>query len=156
MVGTGSDAAPREGRGTVVFRPRMIRVVGWAVGVIMLLALVGGGVLMPGYTPLDRIGSVLLGLGVAVFCYRQATVSLVAAPETLTVRNLFRTRTLTWPEVVGISFPMGDPWAHLDLADGTTLATWALQRADGKAGIADAHRLAALIRDRGEAPDHEA
>lgn len=141
--------------GTVVFRPRMVRAVGYAVAVIMLAALVGGAILIQGFSPLDRAGMVMVGVLAALFCHLQASVRVVAGPQQLEVRNLFRTRTVTWPEVVGVSFPMGDPWAHLDLADGSTLATWAIQRSDGKRGIADAHRLAALVRERGEAPDHE-
>lgn len=141
--------------GTVVFRPRMVRAVGYAVAVIMLAALVGGAILIPGFSPLDRAGMVMVGVLAALFCHLQASVRVVAGPQQLEVRNLFRIRTVTWPEVVGVSFPMGDPWAHLDLADGSTLATWAIQRSDGKRGIADAHRLAALVRERGEAPDHE-
>ena len=68
------------------------------------------------------------------------------------MRNLMRTRTLEWPEVLGISFPMGDPWAHLDLADGRTHPLNAIQRYDGERAIAAAHQLQALIRERGEAP----
>ena len=122
----------------------------------MLAALVGGAILIPGFSPLDRAGMVMVGVLAALFCHLQASVRVVAGPQQLEVRNLIRTRTVTWPEVVGVSFPMGDPWAHLDLADGTTLATWAIQRADGKRGIADAHRLAALVRERGEAADNDA
>ncbi|MCT2294535.1 PH domain-containing protein [Brachybacterium muris] len=142
--------------GTVVFRPRMVRVVGYGIAAVMLVGLVAGGILIPGFSPLDRAGMIMFGVLAALFCHLQASVRLVAGPETLEVRNLLRSRTITWPEVVGVSFPMGDPWAHLDLADGTTLATWAIQRADGKRGIADAHRLAALVRERGEAADNDA
>ena len=140
---------------TVVFRPRMVRAAGYGVAAIMLGALVGGALLIPGFNLMDRIGMVMVGVLSALFCHLQASVRVVAGPDELEVRNLFRTRTVSWPEVVAISFPMGDPWAHLDLADGSTLATWAIQRADGKRGIADAHRLAALVRERGEAPDHD-
>ena len=127
----------------------------WNEGVSRPIRLVGGAILIPGFSPLDRAGMVMVGVLAALFCHLQASVRVVAGPQQLEVRNLFRTRTVTWPEVVGVSFPMGDPWAHLDLADGSTLATWAIQRSDGKRGIADAHRLAALVRERGEAPDHE-
>lgn len=142
--------------GTVVFRPRMVRVVGYAIAAVMLVGLVAGGILIPGFSPLDRAGMIMFGVLAALFCHLQASVRLVAGPDTLEVRNLFRARTVSWPEIVGVSFPMGDPWAHLDLADGTTLATWAIQRADGKRGVADAHRLAGLVRERGEAADNDA
>ena len=88
-----------------------------------------------------------------VFCHLQASVAVTARPRELVVRNLMRTRTLEWPEVIGISFPMGDPWAHLDLADGSTLPLQALQRYDGDRAIAAAHLLRDLVRERGEAAD---
>lgn len=141
--------------GTVVFRPRMVRVVGYGIAAVMLGAMVGGGILIPGFHPMDRAGMIMFGVLAALFCHLQASVRLVAGPDTLEVHNLFHRRTVTWPEIVGVSFPMGDPWAHLDLADGRTLATWAIQRADGRRGVADAHRLAALVRERGEAADPE-
>lgn len=154
-VGTGTPSPTGEqGRGTVVIRPRMVRIAGYGIAVIMLGSLVGGAVLIEGFGPVDRAFLVMVGVLAALFCHLQASVRLVAGPDTLEVRNLFRRRTVTWPEVVGVSFPMGDPWAHLDLADGSTLATWAIQRADGKRGVRAAHRLAALVSERGEAPEH--
>lgn len=53
----------------------------------------------------------------------------------------------------GHQLPDGGPWAHLDLADGSTLAINAIQRYDGKRAIADAHRLQALVQERGEAAE---
>ena len=60
---------------------------------------------------------------------------------------------LEWAEIVAVSFPEGDAWAHLDLADGDTLPTMAFQRADGARGIAAARQMAALVAARGEATE---
>lgn len=142
-------------RGELVrFSPRMARTVGLVVGAGILLVMIAAAILVPGtFTIVDRVGFVLLGAFAFYFCFREATVRATASDEHLVVRNLFRTRSLDWAEIIAVSFPQGDPWAHLDLADGDTLAVMALQRADGERGIADARRLAAMVRERGEAPE---
>ena len=142
-------------RATIVLRPRMVRVFAYVTGVIVLGGMIGGAVIMPGFLLGGRLGLATIGLVIFVFCHLEASVRLVARPGELEVRNVFRTRTLEWAEIVDISFPMGDPWAHLDLADGSTLAINAIQRYDGKRAIAAAHRLRALVHDRGEASDPE-
>lgn len=150
MTQTGDDSEVRDDD-PIVLRPRMVRVTGYATGVIVLAGMIVGAVVMPGFTLFGRACLVMVGVLALLFCHLEASVRLVARPRTLEVHNLFRRRTLAWPEIVGVSFPMGDPWAHLNLADGTTVATMAIQRYDGKRGIAAAHRLDALIRERGEA-----
>lgn len=137
-----------------MFRPRLARLVGLAVGTLVLVAmLIAAVVLYPALTLVDSAGFVALGAAIWYFCYREATVRVTALPDRLVIRNLFSTRALEWAEVVAVSFPQGDPWAHLDLSDGDTIATMALQRADGEQGIAGARQLAALVHERGEAAD---
>lgn len=145
--------APRPALETVVLRPQVVRVAGYAIGAVVLLASVACAILIPGFSIVDRLGFVAFGAGAAMFCHREASVRVVAEPERLVVRNMFATHVLDWPQVVGVSFPMGDPWAHLDLADGRTLPTNALQRADGARGIEAARTLVALVRERGEAQE---
>jgi hypothetical protein len=104
----------------------------------------------------DRL--MFFGLGVAIaFCaWRYA--SIVASPSRsgLVVRNLLLTRTLEWPEVVGIQFGGGEPWVTLDLEDGDTVAVMAIQKADGPVADREASRLAALVQAFGEAHEPEA
>lgn len=149
-----TEPAPSAGevRPTLVMRPRMVRVFAYLTGVIVLGGLIVGAVIMPGFLIGGRLGLVAVGVMIFFFCHLEASVRLVARPDVLEVRNVFRARTLEWAEIVDISFPMGDPWAHLDLADGTTLALNAIQRYDGKRAIRTAHRLRALVQERGEAP----
>lgn len=154
MTRVGDESADPD-RPTLVLRPRAVRVAGYFTGFTVLAGMVVGAVVMPNFTLFGRACLVAVGLLILLFCHLEASVRLVARPRTLVVHNLFRHRTLEWAQIVGVSFPMGDPWAHLNLADGSTLATMAIQRYDGKRGIATAHRLAALVRERGE-PDEGA
>lgn len=138
-------------RATVVFRPRAVRWAAYATAVIVMAGMIGGAVMITSFQLGGRLGLLMIGLLVALFCHLEASVRVVARPERLEVRNLMRTRSFDWPEVLGISFPMGDPWAHLDLADGHTHALHAIQRYDGERAISAAHRLLHLVQERGEA-----
>lgn len=146
---SGSDAT-RRGSDRRVLRPRTIRIAAYAVGAAVLAASAVTMVAIPHFDLGNRLGFLVFGLAVFWFCHREASVRAVAGTETLTIRNLFRTRTLEWAEVLGVRFPMGDPWAHLELSDGTTWPVMALQRTDGRRGIDLARELSALIRERGE------
>lgn len=141
-----------ERTATVVIRPRAVRVAAYVTAVIVLGGMIAGAVLITSFQLGGRLALVMIGLLLVLLCHLYASVRVVARPERLEIRNLMRSRTLDWPEVLGISFPMGDPWAHLDLADGRTHPVQAIQRYDGQRAIADARLLRDLARDRGEAP----
>jgi hypothetical protein len=100
---------------------------------------------LTGVPAADRAGIALVGLAVAWFCWREASV--VARPDEagLAVRNLVVRRRLDWEEIVDVRFGEGRAWVQLDLADGDTLAVMAIQRADGDAARREARRLATLV-----------
>ncbi|WP_087485213.1 PH domain-containing protein [Brachybacterium massiliense] len=144
---------PGEEPATIVLRPRAVRAAAYFSGAVVMAGMIAGAVMITSFQLGGRIALLGVGVLVVVFCHLQASVSVMARPHELVVRNLMRSRTLEWAEVIGISFPMGDPWAHLDLADGSTLPLQALQRYDGDRAIAAAHLLRDLVRERGEAAD---
>lgn len=153
MSTPGPEHARGEERATIVLRPRAVRLAAYFSAAVVMAGMIGGALLITSFQMGGRIGLLAIGVLVAVFCHLEASVKVTARPQEIEVRNLMRTRSLEWPEVLGISFPMGDPWAHLDLADGRTLPLHAIQRYDGDRAIAAAHTLQQLIRERGEAPD---
>ncbi|MGY5764557.1 PH domain-containing protein [Brachybacterium sp. DNPG3] len=134
-----------------MLRPLMVRLVGYPTGLIMLGGTSWWALKIPGFSLGGRTALILLGVLGLLICHLEARVRLVAREHTLEVRNHLSSRTLEWAEIVDVGYPMGDPWAHLDLADGTTLATMAISTADGRRAVAAAHRLRRLIRQRGEA-----
>lgn len=127
------------------FRPRLARVVTLAIGALVLVLTAALVVLMPRLGALDRVGFGAVGLAVAWFCWREASVVARPDDDGLTVRNLVVSRRLAWAEVVSVRFGQGRPWVQLDLADGDTLAVMAIQRADGARADAEARRLATLV-----------
>jgi hypothetical protein len=101
----------------------------------------------------DRLMFFGLGVAVALIAWRYASIRAVPSRAGLVVRNLVLTRTLDWPEIVGIPFGGGEPWVTLDLEDGDSVAVMALPKADGPVAGREASRLAALIQAFGEAPE---
>ena len=139
----GRDARQRL---HVTFRPRRARLVAYPVAVAVLVTMVLVALTLPGRLGWgDRAGFLLVGLTIAWFLYRQASVRAVPGEAGLVVRNLFLGRTLEWAEIVDVRFGGGRPWAQLDLSDGDTLAVMAIQRADGASADAEARRLATLV-----------
>lgn len=147
----GSDAwAP--------FRPRRGRTV--ALGVVWSSLVVFGviAVVMPSQVDGrwglgDRVMFFGLGVAVALIAWRYASITAVPSRAGLVVRNLVLTRTLVWPEIVGIQFGGGEPWVTLDLEDGDSVAVMAIQKADGPVAGREASRLAALVQALGEATE---
>lgn len=143
--------APDGPEGTVVLRPRLTRVVAYAIGLLVLAAAIVLSVLTHfGFA--DTVGFIAFGLGVLWFCHREGSVRATAHPDRLVVRNLMSTRELEWAEIIGVVFPPGDPWAKLDLADGDTVSVMAVQRTDGERGMQAARRLAGMISERSGGP----
>ena len=93
----------------------------------------------------DQLLLVGLGLAIAAFLWRYASIRAVPDAGGLVVRNLLLTRRVAWDEVVEVRFPQGAPWVSLDLADDDEIAVMAVQRADGDRAMAEAVRLVGLV-----------
>ena len=141
------------------FVPRRGRLVaiGLAIAAISLFTFIG--VFIPAtaihaFQVFDRVLFAGIGWVLAAVFYRFASIKAIPTREGLTVRNLFLTRTVTWPQVVGVQFGQGMPWPTLELNDTETLAVMAIQRSDGPRSLQESARLNALITGLGEARGH--
>jgi len=157
MAQAGRAGAEPDGQDPfAVFRPRRGRFVAitLAVAAICIFTFIGifiQATVIHDFQVSDRILFASIGWILAALFYRYASIKATPSPEGLTVRNLFLTRTVTWPQVVGIEFGQGMPWPTLELNDTDTLAVMAIQRSDGPRSLAEAARLNALIQGLGEA-----
>ncbi len=147
----GADGADRVGApADAPFRPRRGRVLPLGMAAVTLVVCAAVAVAMGG-TGLWRLGDqlALVGLGVALaaFLLRYASIRAVPDGDALVVRNLVVTRRVLWEEVVEVRFPDGAPWVSLELDDTEELAVMAIQRADGERARAEARRLARLVAD---------
>ena len=130
------------------FRPRRGRILplilGSVAGVVCTIVAIGMGAAGEWQVG-DQLALVGLGLGLAAFLGRYASIKAVPDGSGLMVRNLMLTRTVTWDEVIEVRFPDGAPWVTLELDDGDELAVMAIQRADGQLGRDEALRLARIV-----------
>ncbi|GAB6937729.1 hypothetical protein JCM11754A_12530 [Isoptericola variabilis] len=138
------------------FRPLWGQVAAWFVWVVAAVGSVVVGLASNGpmgAAAVNKVSFVVFALAVTWLLWRLGGVHAVPSEEGLRVRNLVRSRTLAWPEIVEVRLGPNDPWVRLDLADGGTIAVMGIQRADGERGMAEARRLRSLVVSLGEAPD---
>lgn len=140
------DAPFRPVRGRVV--PLVMAVIAVVLTVSVSIGMVVSGL----WGPADQLLLVALGLGIAAFLWRYASIRAVPGPDGLRVRNVLLSRTVTWDEILAVRFPEGDPWVTLELDDTDVLAVMAIQRVDGERGREEALRLAELVSRRRSTP----
>ncbi|MBQ0984117.1 PH domain-containing protein [Streptomyces sp. F63] len=129
----------------LTFRPTRTRVILLSAGTAVLATLTVLALVLPALSLGERSSFILvglLGLGVMVLLSRPR---IDADEEGITVVNLTVRRRLSWAEVLRVNLRPGDPWVHLDLADGTHLPAMGIQPGVARdKAIADARALRAL------------
>lgn len=162
----GSDHEPREGARTppdlpVRLRPRGIRVAAVLFGVILALTVVVVWLTLPAdaqaaFTPIQRATVGLMLLGAFVIGHALARCRVDATERGLSIVNGYRTHELSWPQVVAVTLRPGNPWAVLDLADGTTRSALGIQGSDGARARAQVRLLRRLVDAHAAVdPDHQ-
>ncbi len=147
-----SDPAPRPSPAPAgpdaPFRPRRGRILPLVMAsvAVVVCTVVAIGMGATGQWRLgDQLALVGLGLALAAFLGRYASIKAVPDAVGLRVRNLMLTRTVTWDEILEVRFPDGAPWVTIELDDSDEVAVMAIQRADGQLGRDEAMRLARLV-----------
>ncbi|MFC9237872.1 PH domain-containing protein [Streptomyces decoyicus] len=140
----------------VTFRPTRTRIVLYTVGIAQLAALTAIALLLPKLSGGERLSFVFTGLLVLAVLLLLSRPRVVARQEGITVINLTTRRELAWAQVLRVNLREGDPWVHLDLADGTSLPAMGIQPGIAKdQAIRDARALRDLTEKHG-AVDHTA
>jgi len=134
----------------VTFRPTRTRVVLLTVGAVMFVVITAVGLTLEQLSPGERSSFVFVALlffGVLALLSRP---KVVASEDGVTVVNLTRTRSLSWPEILRVNLRTGDPWVFLDLSDGTSMPALGIQPGIAKEqAIRDARALRALAESHG-------
>ena len=97
------------------------------IAVGLLLKMSSSGVI---FQTADQVAMAVLGLVIAGVVLLFARPRLRVGASGLSVRNLLGDRLVPWPEVVGVSFPAGSRWAHIDLPDDEYIPVMAIQAVD--------------------------
>jgi Bacterial PH domain len=88
-------------------------------------------------TILFFFGAILLAL------WGMFRTSVAISESGLVITNIFKERSYDWAQVLAVSLHRGDPWAVLDLSDGTSVVAMAIQGSDGA-------RTNGVLREIGE------
>ena len=148
-------------------RPLGVRVAAVAFYLLLLGTLTVVWVALPanvqhGFSALQWGTIVAMMLAALVVAHVLARCRVDADDEGLTVVNGYRTHRYAWGQVVAVTMRSGNPWAVLDLSDGTSQAAMGIQGSDGARAKAQVRRLRALVDARagtepgprgGRAPD---
>ena len=152
----GSEDA---GTGVVRLRPFGVRVAAVVVSAVLVVTVVVVWLLLPddtqdAFTLLQRLTVLAIMAGGGAIAHALARCRVDVDDAGLTVVNGYRTHRFEWNQVVSLTLRRGNPWAVLDLADGTTQAVMGIQGSDGERARAQARRLRALIEEHaGTEPD---
>lgn len=139
----------------LVVRPHLTPYFAYGAAFVILAAHVAVGFLLKvGSTGVvfqtaDQVAIAGLGFVIACVVLLFARPRLRAGKAGLAVRNLLGEKVIAWPDVVGVSFPLGARWARVDLPDDEYIPVMAIQAVDKERAVAamDAVReLAARYR----------
>lgn len=127
---------PSIGTPELEVRPVRIRWVAWILAVFLLAFFAGGALLVYvrsagfNFRPADQIAMVVLGLLLAGGALLFTRPRLRAGAGGVEVRATVLTRVVPWDDVLAVSFPDGQQFARLELADDEYLPIGALQAVD--------------------------
>lgn len=137
-----------------VWRPRLGRIVPYAMAATVLIVLGLVALLLPPWVALDtRVALVLIALFLTGVLLVLARPRIAANDQGLHVVNLVHSRRLEWAEIIDVSMIEGEPWPTFDLADGTTLPAMGIQSADGDFARRAFEELKALLKQRAQADE---
>jgi hypothetical protein len=97
------------------------------------------------FTTFQKLTVLVMILGAFVVGHALSRCRVDADEGGLTVVNGYRTHRLEWGQVVAVSLRPGNPWALLDLSDGTTRSAMGIQGSDGNRARRQVRQLRALV-----------
>ena len=117
-------------------RPHGVRVATVLFGAVLVVATIVVWLALPpraqdSFTLAQRLTVVGMLLAAGLVGHALSRCRVVASEAGLLVVNGYRTRWLSWPQVVAVRLHPGNPWAYLDLSDGTTVPVRGIQGSDG-------------------------
>jgi hypothetical protein len=134
----------------VRFRPFGVRLVSALLAVMLTAMCAAIWVQFPdevrrSFTLVQKLTLLLIALLIGAGGFALARCRVDADEDGLTVVNGYRRHRYDWGQVVRVTMRSGNPWAVLDLSDGTSQSAMGIQASDGGRAQAQVRRLRALI-----------
>lgn len=139
------------------YRPLGVRLTSAGMGALMVAALVFFWVALPAsvreqFTIAQRVTLVVIFAAMLAFLHGLARSAIRADDDGLRVVNVYKVRRLEWAQVVQVRLQPGDPWAVLDVDDGTTIKAMAIQGSDGRRARRATEDLRRLVEEHSRTP----
>ena len=93
----------------------------------------------------DQVAMALLGLVLAGVVLLFARPRLRVGAPGISVRNLLGDKLIEWPDVAGVSFPVGNRWARIDLPDDEYVPVMAIQAVDKERAVEAMDTVRSLV-----------
>ncbi|CAA9342241.1 MAG: hypothetical protein AVDCRST_MAG36-1453 [uncultured Nocardioidaceae bacterium] len=137
----------------VRFRPLGVRLVATALTLMLVLLVTVIWLQLPApvresFTLLQKLTLLVIALLIGAVFHALSRSRVDADDDGLTVVNGYRSHRYDWGQVLAVTMRSGNPWAVLDLSDGTSQAAMGIQASDGKRAQAQVRRLRALVDAR--------
>jgi hypothetical protein len=134
----------------VRLRPLGVRVASVVLAVVLVGTVVAVWYAMPPdirqqFTTFQKATVIAMMLAGIVVGHALSRCRVDADEGGLTLVNGYRTHRLDWNQVVAVSLRPGNPWALLDLSDGTTRSALGIQGSDGDRARRQVRQLRALV-----------
>jgi hypothetical protein len=131
-----------------VYRPFGARLVVMIMAVMLVGAVTFLWLAMPAevreqFTWTQRVTILMFFAAILLALWGMFRTSVAISDSGLVITNIFKVRSYDWAQVLAISLRRGDPWAVLDLSDGTSVVAMAIQGSDGL-------RTKGVLREIGE------
>jgi len=132
-------------------RPHLTSYFAYGAAILILAAHVVVGVLLKArstgvvFQTADQFAMAGLGAVIAGAVLLFARPRLRVGKNGLAVRNMLGEKLIAWPDVVGVSFPMGARWARVDLPDDEYVPLMAIQSVDKERAVAAMDRVRELV-----------
>ena len=132
-------------------RPHLTPYFAYGAAILILAAHVMVGVLLKArstgvvFQTADQFAIAGFGVVVAGAVLLFARPRLRVGKNGLAVRNMLGEKLIAWPDVVGVSFPMGARWARVDLPDDEYVPLMAIQSVDKERAVAAMDSVRELV-----------
>jgi hypothetical protein len=132
-------------------RPHLTTYFAYGAAILILAAHVVVGVLLKArstgvvFQTADQFAMAGLGVVIAGVVLLFARPRLRVGKNGLAVRNMLGEKLIAWPDMVGVSFPMGARWARVDLPDDEYVPLMAIQSVDKERAVAAMDRVRELM-----------
>jgi hypothetical protein len=132
-------------------RPHLTPYFAYGAAILILAAHVVLGVLLKArstgvvFQTADQFAIAGFGVVIAGAVLLFARPRLRVGKNGLAVRNMLGEKLIAWPDVVGVSFPMGARWARVDLPDDEYFPLMAIQSVDKERAVAAMDSVRELV-----------